>query len=466
MSLPNIPVRNPYYHLHALRDATMFFGREQTLTHLYEAISNRQCLSLIGIYCIGKSSVLECIRLPEVQLHYSFDPSTHIFIFIDLRNFHEKTRADFFTALNQQLLVQAQKKVLLTAIEGMEQDIFSAYLQQIKEQGFHAVLLMDAFDHVTRNKEFDWSFFGFLKAQVNQTEVSYITASTKPLVEVCHAAIIGSPFFTIFTTHVLGPLTETEARALITEPASRVGRPFLDEEVDWVLMIAGRHPMFLQQVCRILFEAKSQQESKEYSRRHLLQQVYEQLLPYFTYTWDMLEEEKRKMVEREARRKLASNRAIPEFSESALFRRFVRSKAQVRLATLTNDDVKEAIEHLDDVQYLGECSLSLLNIVVQKFQNGIIPVSTVERGMAVRDVLQEAFKRLRSAGTQRDAAVEWRLYNILFYLYFVEHLTRAQLAPRMGLGKRQLLREQKRAIDALLDILLEMERASLDDLDI
>jgi hypothetical protein len=465
MLSPDIP-RNPYYHLHALREPTMFFGRRLTLTLLYEAITNKQCLSLIGTRCIGKSSVLECARLPEVQQQYGFDAIKHIFILLDLRNYNQKTRADFFTSLNQQLITQTQKHFVLTAPEGMEQDIFSAYLEQIKDQGFHAVLLMDAFDHVTRNTEFDWNFFGFLKALVNRTEVSYITASIKPLAEVCHSDIVGSPFFTIFTTHTLGPLTEEEAHELITIPSSRAESPFTAEEVGWVLAMAGRHPMFLQQACRMLFDGKREQGNKEVNRRDLLRQVYEQLLPYFAYTWDTLEEERLDLLEREARRKLVRNRAIPELSESALFRRFVRSKAQVTLATLTIEDVKDAIEHLDDTHYLGESQLSFLNVVHQKLQDRTTSASVIERGMVVRDILQTAVKRMKPSGAQRDAAIEWRLYNILFYLYFVEHLTRAQLAARLGMTKRHLHREQIRAIEALLDILLEMERASIDDLDV
>lgn len=464
MSSGNDSLRNPYYNLHAVRDAKMFFGRQQTLTLLYETIRNRQCLSLVGTRCIGKSSVLECARLPAMQQQCGFDLSRHIFVFVDLRTYSQKTRADFFTSVNQQLRVQVQQKVALTATEGMEQDIFSTYLEQMKEQGFHTVLLMDAFDTVTRNKEFDWNFFGFLKAQVNQAEVSYVTASIKPLSQVCHPDIIGSPFFTIFTTHTLGPLTEDEACALVTVPSSQAGRLFTDDEVEWLLSLAGRHPMFLQQACRIFFEEKRQQENKEVNRKHVLKQIYEQLLPYFTYTWETLEEEKRAQLEREARRKLARNRAMPELSDSALFRSFVRSKAQVTLATLTVEDVKAAIEQLDDLRYLGECPLSLLNVVLQKLQEATAPPSMIERGMAVRDILQTAFKRLRPAGVQKEAALEWRLYNILFYLYFTEHLTRVQLAARLGMTKRHLQREQNRAVEALWDILLEMEKASSDDL--
>ncbi len=466
MSLPDIPLHNPYYQLHSLRDATMFFGRKQTLILVYETIRNKQCLSLVGARSIGKSSVLECARLLEMQQHYGFDSSKHIFIFLDLRNYNEKTRVDFFLSVNQQLVAQTEKKVALTAPEGMEQDIFSAYLGQIKEQGFHTVLLLDAFDHVTRNKEFDWNFFGFLKAQVNQTEVSYITASIKPLAEVCHPDIVGSPFFTIFTAHTLGPLTEEEARALVRTPSTSAGFPFTEEEVEWLLMLAGRHPMFLQQACRMLFEEKRQYRDRGVDRKYLLRHIYDQLLPYFTHAWETSEEEKRVLLEREARRKLARNRAIPELSGSALFRRFVRSKAEVTLATLTTEDVKEAIEHLDDVRFLGESTLSFLNVVLQKLQSGTASASISERGMIVRSILQAALKRLRPAGMQRDVEIEWRLYNILSYLYFSEHLARAQLAPRLGITKRHLQREQIRAIEALLDILLEMERASIDDLEV
>ena len=44
------------------------------------------------------------------------------------------------------------------------EDEFSSILDQIKEQDFFPVLLLDAFDKVTRNEHFDPEFFEFLRA--------------------------------------------------------------------------------------------------------------------------------------------------------------------------------------------------------------------------------------------------------------------------------------------------------------
>src|SRR5947209_11192780 len=103
---------------------------------------------------------------------------------------------------------------------------------------------MDAFDRVTRNPHFDPDFFSFLRALAGIYDlISYVTASIKPLYDVCHSdAVASSPFFNIFQTCTLGPLVLEEARELIILPAHRAGYDFSDEEVEWTLAQAGCHP--------------------------------------------------------------------------------------------------------------------------------------------------------------------------------------------------------------------------------
>jgi hypothetical protein len=468
MSQTNAQPRNPYYNTRAVHDAHMFFGRREALTRVYEAISNNQCISLLGPRSIGKSSLLECMCLPEIQQRHGFDLDRHILVFMDLRMFDQKTRDNFFTTVSRQLVAQARPKVLLTLSEGASQDVFAQLLEDIREQGFHAVLLMDAFDHITRNKEFDWGFFGFLKAQVNRSEVSYVTASVKPLAEVCHKDIIGSPFFTIFGKHTLGPLETDEACELVMQPSSRAGCPFTEAETEWLLKIAGKHPLFLQLACRTLFNEKQRQAyqlGKEVNLKHVRKLIYEELGDHFNFAWETVEEEKRQILMRESQRKDVTSRRLPELSESLLFRRFVRAKTEVKLSQLTLEDIREALKSLDDIRYLGESPLSDLYLVAARFQDAISPPTVVEQGTAVKDILYTAYRRLGPIGGT-DITYDSRPYTVLSSLYFKERITIDQLAARLSLGKRQTQRKHNEALELLLNFLLEMEEAAKEDADL
>ena len=75
-----VDVTNPYYHLTAIRNLDMFFGRTSLLRRFYELLYNRQSVSLIGPRGIGKSSFLYCACQVEIQERFPFDLSRYVFV--------------------------------------------------------------------------------------------------------------------------------------------------------------------------------------------------------------------------------------------------------------------------------------------------------------------------------------------------------------------------------------------------
>lgn len=232
-------LQNPYFAKVPLRDPAMFFGRTELLRKVYETLTHRQCVSITGLRGIGKSSFLWYISLPDVQTGFPFDLSHYLFVLLDLRLFFSKTSEDFFHNVGRAIIAEGKKRGLRLQGEGQGEDEFSSILDQIEEQDFFLVLLLDAFDKVTLNKHFDPEFFEFLRAHASLGKVSYVTASIAPLSEICHSGIAGSPFFNIFYTYPLEALPCAEARKLITVPAQQTGTPFLNPEIDRVLKWAG-----------------------------------------------------------------------------------------------------------------------------------------------------------------------------------------------------------------------------------
>ncbi|HLI89693.1 MAG TPA: AAA-like domain-containing protein [Ktedonobacteraceae bacterium] len=457
---------NPYYNRDAVRDLSMFFGRQDELRILYNAIDKRQCFSIVGSRHIGKSSLLQFLGEPELQQRYGYDLHDRIFILTDCREFLQRTREDFFRSVCDQIVAQSRHRISLQQSSLSEESKFKSLLEDIRRAGFRPVLLMDAFDRVTRNPHFDPDFFSFLRSLAGIYDlISYVTASRKPLYDVCHSdAVASSPFFNIFQNCTLGPLTLEEARALITTPAHLAGCDFTPQEVEWVLAQAGRHPFFVQVACHHLFEENLRQHHQQVDLKHVQECMYRDLIPHFDNLWHDLDENQKSDLKLEALQLSNPRRHIPELSESLLFRKRIREIAQTEAPTITIKDVKDALDNLDDTDFLDSCTLSETRYVALRARGETAPQTANKKGKLVRDFLRTGFERMRPGNSLRtDSALEWRLYNILWYHYFRYHLPNPQTAARLNIGSmRQFYREQERALQALLKELLAMENDSIN----
>jgi hypothetical protein len=395
-----------------------------------------------------------------VQARFDFDLSRYIFVYLDLGEYLHKTSQDFFYAVSKRILAQSRGlSGIDLRVEDEGEEEFSRILEQIRDQGFFPVLLLDSFEDIALNPQFDSKFFRFLRAQAAMDRVSYVTATIAPLARVAHRDIVGSPFFNIFYNYALGPLTFEEARELIEKPAQRAGLPFTEEEAALIVKMAGRHPFFIQRVCYYSFEEKMSQKSGLVDERRVRKLAYEDLQPFFVNLWDRLSEQDRAALQDEAQRAEKDSRALPELSESALFRKFVRDTRRVGVFKMTSDELEYALDTLDDAAALGETNLRLMNLVAQRLNNDVSS-TPVERGMVIRSILTEAFERLRGPLLRSDTDPALLPYNSLYYRYFKHHLKNEQIAARLSISVRQYFRYRTRAIEALLDVLREMENAA------
>jgi hypothetical protein len=451
-------LHNPYVHTNTIRDQSMFFGRRFLLRRIYGALVGKQSISLIGLQRVGKSSLLHALPLRELQGNFADSLQKHIFVLLDLREYSQKSSDDFFEAVSKRILAQARKHLKLNHEPGEGADEFFALLTEIQEKGFHTVLLMDAFDNVARNSRFSWEFFSFLRSQATFGRASYVTATTAPLQKVCHRDIEGSPFFNIFAVQEIGVLDLEEARELVLQPSQKVGLAFTSDEVDWIIKLAGLHPFFIQQVCNYFFEEKLLHDGARIDHKHIKNQAYRALEPHFNEIWERLPPDKQDQLKDEARVVNKQTRAMPEMSESSLFRLFVRDKFKIYLFHLTKEALEQALGKLNDPKKLGACELA--NIVSSGGPQGMPTV--VEKGLLVRKMLNEAFERMHGTGVRQDSASDWLLYNILYYRYFKHHMKNEQISARLQFtSTRQFFRERTKAIEALFTILLEMENTNL-----
>jgi hypothetical protein len=80
----------------------------------------------------------------------------------------------------------------------------------------------------------------------------------------------------------------------------------------------------------------------------------------------------------------------------------------------------------------------------------------------LRTVLKQAIERLRPEGQRRMTAPDWLLYNIL-ELKFVEGRKVREVARRLAVSESDLYRKQRVAIEAIAQMLAEMEREEVSN---
>lgn len=454
---------NPYQNLTVVRNSEMFFGYTSALRDIYSAISHHQSLSLMGSRHSGKSSVLTHVALPETQQHFSFDSKHYLFVLINFSEHLECSSEEFFDFVSGQIAFESKKRGIMLPV-GKGGSGFRTLLDQVVEQGLYPVLLMDVFDNIARNKRFAHEFFSFLRAQADYGRVSYITASIAPLNEICHSGITDSPFFNLFSGCKIGSLAYEEARDLVIVPAQRVGSPFTEFEVEWILTLAGQHPFFIQRVCYYLFEEKRSRQSDEIDLNKVESLTYNALVASFEHMWSHFSHEQQELLKHAVRHSAQLSEELSELSGSALFRSFVYTKPHEQHHTLAYDELRKALDKINDLQVLGESELKHLNLVAKRLKHINAP-SMLERGKVIREVLSEALKRLEGRGLRSDTE-DWKLYNILYYRYFKHHYKHELISRKLGFDSiRTYYRERNKAIENLLNALLYMESSSPDEED-
>ncbi len=456
----NAQTTNPYYDYDAVRDASMFFGRKHELRMLFNAIEKRQCFSIVGSRHVGKSSLLKFLGNMEIQQRCGYDLRDRIFILTDWREYPQKTREDFFRSVCEQVIFQCRPSVALQSPPEhlCGEDRFKKLLEDICDAGFRPVLLMDVFDRVTKNPHFNPDFFSFLRALAGIYDlISYVTASIKPLYEVCHSEdVASSPFFNIFQTCVLSSLTLEETHELITVPVKQAGLEFTPEEVKWVIALAGCHPFYVQVTSRCLFEEKVRQNGKKVDLNLVQERVYHELEPHFVNTWNDLSDDQKESLKSELTQSVPERRKMSELSECSLFRKKVREF----VPDLSLKDLKDVLDNMEDNDFLENSRLAEMYYITLRVKAN----PQAKKAVLVRELLKAGLEQMRAGKIRSDSAPEWRLYNILWYHYFQYHLANARTAARIGIGSmRQFYREQDRALQALLKEILDLEQNALNN---
>ena len=293
------PDENPFLNRVMILNRDDFYGRKSVIRKLFAKINTTrpQSVSIIGDRKIGKSSLLSYLKHPDTRREHLTIPEQYIFVYMDLQQHHTNSPKDFFSAVFDEIIREFQGNIAIN----VEPDYkgFKDLVEELEKNDLILIFLFDEFEVITRNENFSYEFFSFLRSIANGYRVSYITASGRYLREMCRSKEISdSPFFNIFTNLFLGPLELNEAKELIITPSSRSRIP-LDHRTNLILEMAGRLPFYIQVACSVHFDLLMNPE--EHSEKVFIGVVerdfLEEVISHFDYMLDNLTEQELKVVQ-------------------------------------------------------------------------------------------------------------------------------------------------------------------------
>ncbi len=242
------PADNPFYTGGAV-PPELFAGRQRTLAFVRQRLGGRslQSASIVGERRIGKSSVLRYVHERAAEL---FDPQT-VVIYFDLMRAAFRTRSGFMKSLRR-ALGRVLGKRPWEARDDADLATLTYALEDLSDSGVRLVLCLDEMGQLTRDAaEFD-GLLEELRGAGQLGQIGMLTASARPLADLCGHDGISSPFFNIFEQETLGLLAEHEWRALVRE---RLGGGA--EQLAAIEQLAGGHPFYIQVAAECIWRGDS-----------------------------------------------------------------------------------------------------------------------------------------------------------------------------------------------------------------
>lgn len=287
---------NPFYHRTPVRDPAYFFGRQRERQQLHNLVQHGQSVAVVGPRRIGKSSLLWQL-VHDLTLTHSaaLAAPPHCVVYFSGEAWQDQSTKALYAALWDGVVAALPATTQLPAVTEIdctatELDFptFLRALRQVTATGMPLVFLLDEFDVLSQNRHLDESFFSSLRSLTASQGVVFVTASTKPLLELTYAqqSALSSPFFNIFLPQRLGLLSDEEAFSLLQGTAALGGRALTTDEQQVLLDLAGPHPCFLQIAGYHYWEAQRLGTADDVAQ--LRQAIFAETAPLWAYQWRYL----------------------------------------------------------------------------------------------------------------------------------------------------------------------------------
>ena len=286
--------RNPFTFGNPIRDPGHFIGRQSDLQQIVNRLrsSAHESTSIVGERRIGKTSLLKHLDDKNVADSLGLATDQYCMVYMDFQGLLDITPTRFWQRVLQKMERRICEPSLTPQIKEIRElkgfDLFDLedLFTIIYDYGLTIVLLLDEFECVTQNPNFEADFFGGLRTLAIHHNLALVTATRRELVDLCHSEELkGSPFFNIFANLVLRPFTTEEVNELIEKYLDSSEMQFTQDERQFILTLGGGYPFFTQIAAYYLFDTKDH----GFTGNDLFQQVSQsfdhQADAHFRYMW-------------------------------------------------------------------------------------------------------------------------------------------------------------------------------------
>jgi hypothetical protein len=228
-----------------------FFGRERELERIFRLWrrSPLEHIAVIGLKRSGKTSLLYYLKditraspaelRPGQRTDWLPQPERYQWVLVDFQDPRMRKQKRLLRYLLTSLNMPLPDPCDLDRF----MDVVGDHLQT------PTVVLMDEIGPGLASPELDEAFWWGLRALVSHNtggNLAFLLTSHGSLAQLAQDQNKPSPFFNLFHSLELGPLTKGEARELIASSP----RPFAPPDVKWILEQSGRWPCLLQILCQ------------------------------------------------------------------------------------------------------------------------------------------------------------------------------------------------------------------------
>lgn len=292
-------LENPFFNRQRIIDPAFFSGRVQAVEQLYSAIITKQSRSIVGERKLGKSSILTHISCPTTLRQHGLDPAKFVFIYIDLEGMANITYSEFWPELldriegalpTEETYLREMTNTLADLLEVRFMQV-RRLLRRIERAGLTLVFMMDEFESLATNADFNASFYGELRSLAGELGVVYLTCSKRSLYDLTYqnSDTLSSPFFNIFSELQMGLMPRPEAIQLLHHLNNLADAdPFTDPQIDFLLDLAGPHPFFLQVAGAYLYAGRNEGLTGTQLLTQVERRFRAEAEDHYRYLWDQL----------------------------------------------------------------------------------------------------------------------------------------------------------------------------------
>ena len=264
--LPRVAARAlaPFVAHQPITEPAQFFGRERECGRVFAwwRHSPLHNVAIIGPRRSGRTSLLHYLRTinatparhlrPGQRHDWLPEAARYRWIYVDFFDPRWNKRNNLLRYVLAELGLPAHEPCTL---ESFTETISNGLPQP-------TIIMLDELGAALEMAEYDGDFWRSMRAvatSVTRGNLAFAIAALDDLQALAAGYGKTSPFFNLFTSVRLGPLTSDEARALIAVSP----RPFAPDDSDWILAQSQGWPVLVQLLCQTRLAALEEELSGE-----------------------------------------------------------------------------------------------------------------------------------------------------------------------------------------------------------